>query len=63
MPWLHFYEEKKISQKIEIVLFMLGLAHILLATASISHATISLSPAQLLGSADRRDCITSRAGS
>ena len=28
MPWLHFYEEKKISQKIEIVLFMLGLAHV-----------------------------------
>ena len=27
MPWLHFYE-KKISQKIEIVLFMLGLAHL-----------------------------------
>ena len=30
MPWLHFYEEKKISQKIEIVLFMLGLAQILI---------------------------------
>ena len=27
MPWLHFYEKN--SQKIEIVLFMLGLAHML----------------------------------